>query len=129
MLGSARGSAVLPASIRPGARACHQPSEVLMPRRLLSVLVAVLGVAACTDASQAPTTPGDVAPLAAKSGGGGGAADRVTAAALWEQRTRAIIGRRGGSSNAAARTFALVSVAEYDAVIAAEDAKERGLHP
>ena len=100
-----------------------------MSRRLLSVLVAALGFAACTDASQVPTGP-EVA-SAARTGGGGeaAAADRVTAAALWNQRTRAIIGRRGGSSNAAARTFALVSVAQYDAVIAAEDAKDGGLHP
>ncbi|HET7459581.1 MAG TPA: hypothetical protein VFJ74_18155, partial [Gemmatimonadaceae bacterium] len=96
----------------------------MMPRRLLPILVAVLGVVACTDASKAPTVP-DASPAAARAA----AADRVTAAALWEQRTRAIIGRRGGSSNFAARTFALVSVAEYDAVIAAENAKDGGLHP
>lgn len=40
-----------------------------------------------------------------------------------------MIGRRGGSSNAAARTYALLSVAQYNAVIAAEEAKDRGTHP
>jgi hypothetical protein len=34
-----------------------------------------------------------------------------------------------GTPNDAARAFALVSVAQYDAVIAAEDAKARGVHP
>ena len=99
-----------------------------MSRRLLSVLAAVAGLAACTDASRLPTVP-VAATSAARAGGGNDAADRVTAAALWNQRTRAIIGRRGGSANAAARAFALVSVAQYDAVISAEDTKVRGLHP
>jgi membrane-associated phospholipid phosphatase len=99
-----------------------------MPRRLLSSLAAVLGLAACTDAIPAPTAP-DVAREGASTAASVAAAERVTAAALWNLRTREIIGRRGGSSNAAARTFALVSVAQYNAVIAAEDAKSRGLHP
>jgi hypothetical protein len=88
----------------------------------------VATVAACADGSPTPTAP-RAAPSAASADRGGVAADRVTAAALWNLRTRAIIGRRGGNSNAAARTFALVSVAQYDAVIAAEEAKEGGLHP
>jgi membrane-associated phospholipid phosphatase len=99
-----------------------------MPRRLLSTLVALLGIAACTDARRAPTAPDAVlsgAPADARAV----PASRVTAAALWNQRTRAIIGRRGGSSNASARLYALVSVAQYDAVIAAQAAKARGVHP
>jgi len=95
-----------------------------MRRLPLAGLVAALGLAACTDASRVPT-----APDAARSAAGAPAAERVTAAARWNQRTRAIIGRQRASSNAAARIFALVSVAQYDAVIAAEDAKARGLHP
>jgi membrane-associated phospholipid phosphatase len=107
-----------------------------MPRRLLPALVALLGLAACGDASHAPTAP--TAPDAARTGASsdaaavtaaGIAAERVTAAALWNQRTRTILGRRGGSSNNAARLFALVSVAQYNAVIAAEAAKARGVHP
>ena len=99
-----------------------------MPRfRLATGLVALVALAACTDASRDPTAS-DAANVRS-SRAGGAAADRVTASALWNLRTRAIIGRRGGNSNAAARTYALVSVAQYDAVIAAEEAKDRGLHP
>ena len=101
-----------------------------MSRRLFSLLVAVGSLAACTDASQAPLAPRSV-PSAARADEGTAvpAADRVTAAALWNQRTRAILSRRGGGANIAARAFALVSVAQYDAVLAAEDAKARGSHP
>jgi PAP2 superfamily len=104
------------------------PSEVVMSSRLLFAVVAALGVSGCTDAGHAATRS-IVAPQAPMRDAGGAADDRVTASSLWNQRTRAIIGRRGGSSPNAARTFALVSVAQYDAVIAAEDSKDRGLHP
>ena len=99
-----------------------------MRRPLLAGIVATLGIAACGDPGRAPLAPA-ATPNAQSAAASRGAAERITAAALWNQRTRQIIGRRGGSSNAAARTFALVSVAQYDAVIAAEDAKARGLHP
>jgi hypothetical protein len=99
-----------------------------MSGRLLLVVVASLGVAGCTDASH-PATQSIVAPERSMSEIGAAANDRLTASGLWNKRTRAIIGRQGGSSPKAARTFALVSVAQYDAVIAAEDSKDRGLHP
>ena len=99
-----------------------------MPRRLLVALVALAGGAACADAPGAPTAP-DAARADARPDARAVPADRVTAAALWNARTRAVVGRRGGSSNAAARLFALVGVAQYDAVIAAEAARERGTHP
>ncbi|HYD52266.1 MAG TPA: hypothetical protein VEA99_06555, partial [Gemmatimonadaceae bacterium] len=57
------------------------------------------------------------------------AADQVTASALWNERTRTVVGRRRANANFAARAFALVSVAQYDAIIAAEEAKEGGWHP
>ena len=62
-----------------------------MPRRLLSTLVAALGLAACADASVTPTAP-DTAGTGAIADAGVLAATRVTAAATWNQRTRAIIG-------------------------------------
>jgi hypothetical protein len=99
-----------------------------MLSRPLLLGVVMLGAAACTDASRAPTES-IAPPEPSMHRAGGAAAERVTASALWNQRTREIISRRGGSSNAAARTFALVSVAQYDAVIAAERAKHRGRHP
>jgi membrane-associated phospholipid phosphatase len=88
-----------------------------MPR--LTWLVAVLGVVACSDPIPIPTGP-DIR---------GPAADTTTAAAQWNRHTREVIGRRGGSSNVAARVFALVSVAQYNAVIAATRAPARGARP
>jgi len=96
-------------------------TEVVMSGRLLLVVVASLGVAGCTDASH-PATQSIVAPERSMSEIGAAANDRLTASGLWNKRTRAIIGRQGGSSPKAARTFALVSVAQYDAVIAAGEA-------
>ena len=98
----------------------------MRPFRLATFSIAVAALAACTDGTRIPT-----APDAASASGAHAdlASDRVTAAARWNLRTRAVIGRRGGSANAAARNFALLSVAQYNAVIAAENAKEGGLHP
>jgi membrane-associated phospholipid phosphatase len=100
-----------------------------MPRfRLTTGLFAMAALAACTDARHAPTAPRTVSP-AASADKADAAANHVTASGLWNLRTRAIIGRRGGNSNAAARTYALVAVAQYDAVIAAEQAKDHAEHP
>lgn len=90
-----------------------------MRRHPLAGLVVALGLAACTDASLIPTGP-DIR---------GPAADTTTAAAQWNRHTREVIGRRGGSSNVAARVFALVSVAQYNAVVAAARAPARGGRP
>lgn len=98
-----------------------------MSRFLFAGLVAVSGLAACSDTSTSPTVPLSAPEAAATAGGVG--ADRITAAVRWNLRTREIIGRRGGTSNDAARTYALVSVAQYNAVIAAEDAKAASEHP
>jgi len=95
---------------------------------LATGLVALAVLAACTDAIPVPTVP-SAASTSARAENIDPASARVTASALWNLRTRAIIGRRGGNSNAAARSYALVSVAQYDAVIAAEDAKDGGMHP
>src|SRR5690606_11852157 len=85
---------------RGGAR--HRLLEDLMPRILLSALVAVLGLAACTDASRVPTEPDSAEPAVGRR-----AAERVTASGLWNQRTRAIIGRQKVGSNASARLYAI----------------------
>jgi hypothetical protein len=100
-----------------------------MSRLVVSALVAMLGVAACTDASIVSTSPEVGRAAAAGAKERRFAAERVTASARWNQLTRQIIARRGGSSNAAARTYALVSVAQYNAVIAAEEAKAHDVHP
>lgn len=87
-----------------------------------------LALAACagqTDAPVAPTTPAAALERAAAP-----AADRETAAARWNALTRAVVGRRELLGPlGTARTFALVAVAQYDAVIAADEAKARRVHP
>jgi membrane-associated phospholipid phosphatase len=98
-----------------------------MPRLGLACLLATLGLAACADPARLPTAP--TASAAAARAAGRVAADRVTAAARWNALTRAILSRRESNPVVVARTFALVSVAQYNAVIAAEDAKARGVHP
>lgn len=95
-----------------------------MSRIFLSGLVALMGLAACSDTSRLPT-----APDAEQSASRVWAADRVTASARWNQRTRTIIGRQKVSSNGSARLYALVSVAQYDAVIAARKARSHGRRP
>lgn len=94
---------------------------------MIPALVAALGLAACADPSGQPTAPAAAGRVSAERAPA--AADRVTAAALWNARTWAAVGRRVTNPLFAARAFALVSVAQYNAVIAAEDAKARGLHP
>lgn len=99
-----------------------------MPRPFLAGLVALLGVAACTDPGPLPTSPGTL-PGSASADADPAAADRVISAARWNLLTREIVGRRGGGSNQAARLFALVSVAQYNAVIDAEAVKGLGVRP
>jgi len=96
--------------------------------RRTTALVAATALAACADVSQTPTLPSAFSPDASARTDDA-AANRVTASALWNLRTREIIGRRGGNSNAAARVYALVAVAQYDAVIAADQAKDHAIHP
>jgi len=86
------------------------------------LLVGGVLIAACSD--NAPPT----APVAA-SRATPAASDRQTAAERWMALTRQIVGRREPTPGGTARAFALVAVAQYDAIIAAQDAKTRGLHP
>jgi hypothetical protein len=116
-----------PSSIRRRDLARHNFPEVAMSRLQLAGLAAVVVLGACKDAGPLPTVPESPRTVAPRAGDA--AADRVTASARWNLRTREIIGRQGGDSNAAARTYALVSVASYDAVIAAKRVKARSKHP
>jgi membrane-associated phospholipid phosphatase len=54
---------------------------------------------------------------------------RQTASERWVALTRQIIARRENGPLGIARTYALVAVAQYNAVIAAREAKDRGVHP
>src|SRR5688500_501640 len=57
------------------------------------------------------------------------ASARETASQRWIALTRAIVGRRELGPLGTARTFALVSVAQYNAVVAARQGKMRAVHP
>lgn len=96
---------------------------MLRPAR--AVLLAALTLAACAEPPSLPTAPIPAASDASRAA----PADRETAVARWSVLTRVIATRRGASPPVGARLFALTSVAAYDAVIAAEDAKDRGRHP
>ena len=56
-------------------------------------------------------------------------AERETASRRWIALTRVVLGRREPGPLGTARTFALVSVAQHNAIIAAGGARERGLNP
>jgi len=92
---------------------------------LLSLATALLGAAACTADPAIVSGPSSRAAAAMAVP----AAERATAAARWNALTRTIMGRREFGPLGAARSYALVSVAQYNAVIAAGEAKERGVHP
>ena len=96
-----------------------------MSRLSRAGLLAVLALAACTDAVPLPT----IAAPDAASANRAAPTDRETASVRWSAMTRDISVRRGANPLVASRLFALVSVAMYDAAIAAEDAKSRGEHP
>ncbi|CAN5349271.1 hypothetical protein BH23GEM2_BH23GEM2_26040 [soil metagenome] len=83
-----------------------------------------LGLAACSTDAINPTEPasGNTQPAVA-------AAERQTAAERWIAFTRAATGRRTNSPLVTARTFALVSVAQYNAVVETKSSKAGRLHP
>ena len=86
------------------------------------VRLAALGATLAGCGGEVPTATSRAPSVAA-------AAARETAAARWNALTRAVIGRQEFGPLGIARSYALVSVAQYDAVIAAEDARPRGVHP
>jgi len=96
-----------------------------MPRLLFPGLIAALTLAACSDTSPHPTAPD---PAQSATTQASVASSSITASEQWNLRTRMIIGRRATGPNDAARAFALVSVAQYDAVVAAGNARARGVH-
>lgn len=94
-------------------------------RNAIVIAGAGLLIVACSD--NAPTAPVSAASRATPATPG--TTDRQTAAERWMALTRQIVGRREPSPVGTARSFALVAVAQYDAIIAAQDAKTRGRHP
>ena len=100
------------------------------PLVVVSALAITWGVAACADSSTA-TMPQPVSPV-------GIAADaakfwEVGATVQWNALLRDLIAGKPASSKpnqqATIRAFTYLSLAQYDAVIAAEDGKDGGIHP
>jgi membrane-associated phospholipid phosphatase len=96
----------------------------LTERRPLIALTILLCVAACSDAPTTPTAPvpGSVQSSAAKYW-------EVGSSVGWNRTARDLIAARGGGTpNTQARTLVYLSLAQYDAIVAAEDTKDRGDH-
>jgi hypothetical protein len=92
-------------------------------RQVVFVMLIGTAVFGCDASEVLPdVTPNDESSTVA-------AAQRETAAARWTALGRTIVGRREFGPLGTARAYALVSVAQYNAVIAAADAKDRGLRP
>ncbi len=97
---------------------------------VVAALLAALTLAACTDDGATATSPSD----AAHAGAGAArraepSVERTTETARWTRLTHTILGRRPLGPLFGGRTLTLVAVAQYNAVIAAEDAKVRRVHP
>jgi hypothetical protein len=107
----------------------YTPASNGSPRatRTLTLAFAAALLGACAGEPSAPrvaSTVGDGGIRAATA-----ANPRETASQRWIALTRAIVGRRELGPLGIARTFALVSVAQYNAVVAARQGKERAVHP
>jgi membrane-associated phospholipid phosphatase len=94
------------------------------PSMLVPLIALGLGLAGCATDAVAPPEMATASAAPAVP-----AAERETAAQRWIAFTRTVMGRRVGSPLITARSYALVSVAQYNAVVAARDAKAGGLHP
>jgi membrane-associated phospholipid phosphatase len=89
--------------------------------RWLTALTLTLAASACSDAPSGPAH-GSRADTRERS-------HAVPASVTWNATGREIVAVRGASAVQQARIFAYLSVAQYDAILAAEDAKARGRHP
>ena len=93
--------------------------------------LAALALAATLAAGCQPDAP--TAPSARHAGGvaveAPATADRTTAAARWNALVGRIVSRQPSGPLVVARTFALVSVAQHDAILAAEDARHGRAQP
>jgi membrane-associated phospholipid phosphatase len=108
--------------------------ELSMSTRTPLALLITLALAACGDRARPIVAPEAAPDLASGAAGRATAAaeratTRTTAAARWNALTRTIVGRREPGPLGTARTFALVSVAQYDAAVAAKRGKAGRVHP
>lgn len=94
-----------------------------MPRRLLHALPVLVAFSACgSDTSiTGITDPCRLAPSRALS------ADSATAGGRWNAFTRGVVSRREMGPLGIARTFALVSIAQYNAIVAADASLDAGI--
>ena len=105
--------------------------RIHVPLALARVLVIVLGVAGCADSSTA-TIP---IPASSSAAANSGATKfwEVGASVRWNELLRDLIASKPASGKpnqqATLRAFTYLSLAQYDAVIAAEDGKQGAMHP
>ncbi len=87
--------------------------------RFISLAVATLALASCADPSRVPT-----APTAGLASADAALASHETATARWHALALTVSGRRESGPLAPTRTFALISVARYNGVVAAAASHE-----
>jgi hypothetical protein len=88
--------------------------------RFTALLIALTLLAGCGDPVTAPTSPG-ARDAAVKFW-------EVGASVAWNRTAQGLLVTRPASPIAQARLFAYLSVAQYNAIVAAEDANDRGEH-
>lgn len=96
------------------------------PRRVVSAIMVGVATVLVACAGE-PSEPISVRPP--NSAASVASVPRQTASQRWVALTREIIGRRENGPLGTARTYALLAVAQYNAVIAARTSKARGIHP
>src|SRR5262245_16084955 len=93
--------------------------------RAATAAVAMLAVSACADSATGPSgSSSEASPSfdAVKF-------NEASATVAWNGVARGLTSKYGGAQQAGVRLFAYLSLAQYDAVIAAEDGKDNGEHP
>jgi hypothetical protein len=88
-------------------------------RRVFTLAATATALLACADAATAPAGAADAAALA-RGGSAGERSDAVLASITWEETAGALIATHRLSPPAAARVYALVSVAQYGGLVAAD---------
>src|SRR5262252_853028 len=93
--------------------------------RAATVAVAMFAVSACADSATGPSSSA----LEASPSSDAVKFTEASATVAWNGVTRGLTVKHPLSQQAGVRLFAYLSLAQYDAVIAAEDGKDNGEHP
>ena len=106
--------------------ASHAPGASRMVARTwtraLAAAAGVLLVAACQEPATSPASPGALALASAT-------VQPSVATVIWNEVARDLVVRNGTGAAPAIRVYAILSVAQYNAVIAAEKASKGSCHP